>query len=228
MFMTKIISMKKLLLLCCLLPLAVMAQIAPIKTQEKPGEFIWRCVYHDKPSDTYYLHAQSDNQFEDKVMRVKLGDNSTEAVQSLANFLAAFNDAGKQFTVGTCTFIVATSGNFVRVLNRGQLEYTAGNYYIQKQNIKEAIVFMVSNRGADAGRTVFYADNLSAGKLRFYLMDYNCDGWLNFNSNLKPFLSNKYKKGEALKKEDVCALRSAMMNGQILHSNILECQCKEE
>lgn len=216
--------MKKILLILAMLPIVAMAQIAPIKTQEKPGEFICHCVYHDKPSDTYYLHAQSDNQFEDKVMRIKIGDNATEAAQSLANF----NDAGKQFKLGTCTFIVATTGTFMRVLNRGQLEYTAGNYYIQKQHVKEAIIFLVANRDADAGKVMFYADNLSNGKLKFYLMNYKCDGWLNFNGNLKPYLSKKYKEGEALSKKDVCALSTAMKNGQILHSNILEGQCSEE
>ena len=219
--------MKKILLILALLPSVLLAQIAPIQTHEKPGEFIHRCVYHDKPSDSYYLHAQSDNQFEDKVARVFLGSDATAAVESLANLLKAFNDAGTQFEVGRYTFIVSTDGTFARLLNRGALEYTAGNYYVTKQNIQSAIVFIVSSRGAKAGRAIIYADKLSAGKLRFYMTDYCVDGWLNFNANLKPFLSGKYKKGDALSDDDVCALRAAMVSGQILHSKIIEDQCAE-
>lgn len=221
--------MKKLFLFLAMLPSVLFAQIGEIKTHEKPGEFIYSCVYHDKPSDRYYLHAQSDNQFEDKVVRYLLGTNSTEAVKSLSNFLTALNNPGTQFELGQYTFIVATSGSFVRVLNRGALEYSAGNYYIQKINIENAIIYLVNSRSAEAGRVVFYADNLSAGKLKFYMLDYGVkDGWLNFNCNLRPYLNKKYKKGEALSAEDVCTLREAMHNKQIMHSNILECQCKDE
>lgn len=219
--------MKNFLLLCCLLPLAVMAQIGQIQTQEKPGEFIWNCVYHDKPSDTYYLHAQSDNQFEDKVVRVRLGGNATEAAQSLANFLAAFNDAGKQFTLETYTFIVATSGNFMRVLNRGGLAYSAGDYYIQKQHVIDAIWFIVNHRGGDIGTVSLYVTNANAGKMAVKLQSYGIDGVLNFKTSLKPYLSRKYTSSELVSDEDVCRINDAIMEGKLLPSHIISNMCAD-
>lgn len=214
--------MKKILLFAALLPAILFAQIGQIQTHDKPGEFIWHCVYHDKPSDKYYLHAQSDNQYEDKVLRIFLGDNSTDAAKSLSNFLAAFANAGTQFEIGGYTFVVATTGTFVRALNRGGLQYSAGNYYIQKQHIEDAIIFLANSRQADAGRCMFFADNLSAGKLKFNMLDYGVkDGWLNFNTNLKPFLSGKYKRGDALSDDDVCSIRTAILNGQLPKGNII-------
>lgn len=219
--------MKKFLLILAMLPVVVMAQIAPIKTQEKPGEFIWNCVYHDKPSDTYYLHAQSDNQFETKTLKLQIGTNATEAAQSLANFLAAFKDAGKQFTIGSCTFIVATSGNFVRVLNRGKLEYTAGNYYIQKQNVIDAIWFIVNHRGGDIGVVSLYVTNANAGKMAVKFQSYGIDGVLNFKKSLKPYLSRKYKSGELVSDEDVCRMSDAIEAGELLSSHIITSMCAE-
>ena len=75
-------------------------------------------------------------------------------------------------------------------------------------------------RAAAIHRT--FADNLSAGKLKFDMLDYGVkDGWLNFGTNIKPFLSGKYKRGDALSDDDVCAIRTAMLNGQLQKSNII-------
>ena len=219
--------MKKILLILAILPIFAKAQIGPIKTQDKPGEFIWNCVYHDKPSDTYYLHAQSDNQFEDKVMRIKIGDNATEAAQSLANLLVAFNDAGKQFSLGTCTFIVANTGTFLRVLNRGQLEYTAGNYYIEKQHVIDAIWFIVNHRNGDIGVVSLYVTNVYAGKMAVKFQSYGIDGVLNFKKNIKPYLSRNYASGEIVSDEDVCRLSDAIEAGKLLRSHIITSMCAQ-
>ena len=219
--------MKKILLLLVFLPLFATAQIGQIQTQEKPGEFIWHCVYHDKPSDTYYLHAQSDNQFESKVMRIRIGGNATEAAQSLANLLSAFKNAGQQFKLESCTFIVATSGTFMRVLNHGQLEYTAGNYYIQKQNVIDAIWFIVNHRGGDIGVVSLYVTNAHSGKMAVKMQSYGVDGELNFKKNLKPYLSKKYASGELVSDEDVCRMSDAIEAGELLSSHIITEMCKQ-
>lgn len=219
--------MKKILLFIVLLPLMTSAQIGQIQTHEKPGEFIWNCVYHDKPSDTYYLHAQSDNKFEDKTLKLKIGDNSTDAAKSLANFLAAFGNAGTQFEIDDCTFIVATSGNFIRVLNRGRLEYTAGNYYIQKKDVHEAIIFLINSRGADVGAGYVYADDLRKGKMHVWLKDYAINVFLNCKSNLKPYMSRKYKDGEVMDASDVCSLADAIERGEVLRSPFITGICSD-
>lgn len=217
--------MKQVILLLSTLPSILFAQIGQIQTHEKPGEFIYSCVYHDKPSDSYYLHSQSDNQFEDDVLRVFLGKNSTDAVQSLANFLAAFANEGTQFELSGYTFIVATSGTFVRVLNRGRLQYTAGNYYIYKKNIEDAIVFLTNSRGADAGRCIFYADKLSEGKLKFDMLDYGViNAWLNFKTDLRPFTSKRYIHGDVISDDDICNMRKAMLDNQLYICNIIMTQ----
>lgn len=213
--------MKRLLFIIAFMPSVLFAQIGEIKTHEKPGEFIYHCVYHDKPSDKYWLHAQSDNRYETKVMRVFLGNNSTEAVKSLANFLDAFNNLGTQFELGDCTFIVATSGSFIRVLNRGQLEYTAGNYYIQRANVDEAIVYLINSRGAAVGQAAVYVENITKGKLRVFLTDYNTSAYISFNTNLKPYLARKYNQNDRLDDADVCALADAIESNQIPRSRFI-------
>lgn len=219
--------MKKILLFIAMIPVLVFAQIGQIQTHEKPGEFIRNSVYHDKPSDIYYLHAQSDNQFESKTLKLKIGDNSTDAAKSLANFLAAFGNTGTQFEIDDCTFIVATSGNFVRVLNRGRLEYTAGNYYIQKKDVHEAIIFLINSRGADVGTGYVYADDLKNGKMHVWLKDYAISVFLNCKSNLKQYMSRKYKAGELMDASDVCALADAIDRGEVLSSPFITGICSD-
>lgn len=203
------------------------AQITPIQAHEKPGEFIWNCVYRDKPTNTYYLHAQSDNQFEDRTVKVLLGNTATEAVVSLVNFLDAFKNIGKQFELKSYTFIVATTGDFIRVLNRGTLKFTAGNYYIQKQNIINAIWFIVNHHNCDIGTVELHLINANQGKIAVKLQSYGVDGELNFKKNIKPYLSHKYQSGDLVSDEDICRLSEAIHNGQLLSSRIITEMCKQ-
>ena len=207
--------------------LATFAQITPIHAHEKTGEFIWHCVYRDKPSNTYYLHAQSNNQFEDRVVRIRLGNTATEAVLSLVNFLDAFKNSGQQFEIKNYTFIVATTGDFIRVLNRGGLEYTAGDYYIQKQNIVNAIWFIVNHRSADIGSVALYVVNANKGEIAVKLQSYGVDGELNFKKSIKSYLSHKYTSGELITNEDICRLSDAIHEGELLSCRIITEMCKQ-
>ena len=211
--------MKKILLFICLLPIISAAQIAPIQTHEKPYEFICNVVFHYFPDDTYYLHAQSDNQFEDDVVRIKLGNSLNEVAVSLSNLLPTFNNAGQLFDIGGYSFIVVDK-YMLKIKNVGTLEYTAGNYYVRRSNIIRAIVEMV-NRGADVGTVKLVMVSGIAGKMKAYLNNYGVNVNVECGTSVKPFLSHRYEEGEEIDALDVCALHNAVMSGDLPHNDIL-------
>lgn len=218
-------DMKRLLLFLCCLPFIASAQIAPIQTHEKPYEFISHCVYHDLNTGTYFLHAQSNNQYEDEVVRVRLGDDLTEVAESLGNLLAACSNIDQQFELGGYTFVVWSLG--LQVLNRGALRYTAGEYYIAKDNIAGAIFTMV-DRGAELGEVKLKADDLKKGKLLAYLKKYDITVPLGFRTDLRQVLTGRYRPDDVLSDDDICILADAIRAKTLPYSNILTRMCPRE
>ena len=201
------------------------AQIGQIQTHEKPYEFISHVVYHDLKTDTYYLHAQSNNQYEDEVVRVKLGDDLTTVAESLGNLLATCSNIDQQFELGGYTFVVWSLG--LQVLNRGALRYTAGEYYIFKDNIAGAIFAMV-DRGAELGSVKLKADDIKKGKLIAYLQKYDISVPLGFRTDLRPLFAQTYRPNDVLTESDVCVLADAIRERRVPDSNIVTRMCPRE
>lgn len=219
--------MKKILFLLALLPCLLHAQIGQIQTKEKPYEFITNIVFHDKTTDTYYLHCQSDNQFEDDVIRVKIGESLDESVASFVNLLAVFQSVGEQFDLGRYTFNIKAS--YIQAVKKGDLYYTAGEYRINDYQIKNAIKKMIL-LGADPGRITIEVPELGlvGGKLVAHLVDYNFDVKIELGTNLKQYLARRYETGELLDPQDICALNAAMDRGEITVNRYIMSACKNE
>lgn len=113
------------------------AQIAPIQTSEKPYEFIDQHILHWKDKDTYELYIESSNQFEDKVVRFKLGNSPEQAIESLQNLNALYGQDNMEFELEGRKCVVRV--NRIYVYKRGDLQYTAGDYCIYNFSIKFAI-----------------------------------------------------------------------------------------
>jgi hypothetical protein len=112
-------------------------QIAPIQTSEKPYEFIDRLILHWKDKGTYELYIKSSNQFEDKVVRFKLGNSPEQAMESLQNLNALYGQDNMEFELEgrKC----GVHGDRIYVYKRGDLQYTAGDYCIYNFSMKYAI-----------------------------------------------------------------------------------------
>lgn len=131
--------MKRILTILLLISacLCAHAQIAPIKTQEKPYEFIGRNILHWKDKGTYELYLRSSNEFEDKVVRFKLGNSPEQALESLENLNALYGQTGMEFELEgrKC----GVSGDRIYVYKRGDLQYTAGDYTLWEFQMKYMI-----------------------------------------------------------------------------------------
>lgn len=219
--------MKKTLFLLSFLPCLLHAQIGPVQTKEKPYEFITNIVFHDKTTDTYYLHCQSDNQYENEVIRVKIGDNLDESVASFVNLLAVFQSVGEQFDLGRYTFNIKAT--YIQAVKKGDLYYTAGEYRINDYQIKNAIKKMIL-LGADPGRiTIEVPDyGLVSGNLIAHLVDYDYNIKIALGTNLKQYLARRYETGELLDSQDVCALKAAMDRGELTVNRYIVSACKDE
>ena len=216
--------MKKFLLLCCLLPLAVMAQIGSIQTKEKPYEFIKDVVFFDKQTNIYYLHAQSDNQFEDKVVRYEIGTTPTEAVQSLANLCATFANYGEQFDLGQYTLRIEKT--WLQFEKKGSLYYAAGEYRVSKSQLESAMKELLTNRGADPGHVTIKANTPEKGIMNAFFDDYGFKVVLYMDVDLTSILSRSYGFEDVLDDSDICALHNAAKEGIITKCPLLLQLCK--
>ena len=206
--------MKKILLFLCMLPMLTLAQIAPVKTYDKPYEFIAHIIYLDKKTNIYYLHIQSDNDFEDKVFRYKIGKNSKEAATSIANLYAVLENEDQMFNLGSYQFI-SKWGMSIQMIKSGDFYYTAGDYSISKYEMRNAIKQLITNYNASCDEVYLIADDLQYGKLD---VDYKCYDMffsLDLKKNLLLFLNSRYAIGDTLSTEDVISLRNAAIDGRI-------------
>ncbi len=117
------------------------AQIAPIQTSEKPYELIGGCVRHWKSQDTYELYINSSNKYENKVVTFQLGKTPKQAVESLQNLKALYDQKDVEFELeGRKCYVYSEQ---ISVYKRGDLEHTAGTYMIFRFEIDMAIDAML-------------------------------------------------------------------------------------
>ena len=203
----------------------VFAQIAPVRTYDKPYEFIGQNIYLDKKTSTYYLHVQSDNEFEDRVVRYKIGNTGKEAAKSIANLYATLENSDQLFDVGPYQFMVR-DGWYIQLVKRGDFYYTAGNYNITKYNMNTAVRTLITNYDAAYGEMTLIADNLQYGKLNMECKYYGMSFMINVHQDLLPLLSKNYTTGEQLSPEDAMVLRQAAIEGRI-DCPLLKTLCKQ-
>lgn len=120
-----------LLLLCAFVCAHAQVQI---KEETKRYEFYGRMVVYWYNTGEYELYIHSDNQFEDKTVRIPIGKTTEEAYQSLEQIYSLYNRAGSQFDIGGYTVVVDNVCS-MRVLKHYDLKYTAGTYYIPSHHL---------------------------------------------------------------------------------------------
>ena len=100
-----------------------------IQAKVKDYEFLGQLVMYNYSTKSYTLYVRSENPYENKVARIHIGDNATEAYESLENIYELYQRPGMQFEIGRYSVIVDNMC-CIRVLKYDDLYYTAGNYYI--------------------------------------------------------------------------------------------------
>ncbi|MBR0544370.1 MAG: hypothetical protein IIW98_08015, partial [Bacteroidaceae bacterium] len=114
--------MKKTLLFIAVLPSILFAQIGQIQTHEKPYEFVVGSkIYRKVATDAYYLRIDSDNEFEDKTATLDLGIGPAEAMTSLSNLYALYDQGESDFNLQGYHFGVR--GGYIFAYKSGPLEY---------------------------------------------------------------------------------------------------------
>lgn len=136
--------MKKFLIALILSIVSIMCfgQVSVNKIQ-KEGEIVIKSVndyiykYYD--NNDYYLIVSSDNQFEDKIIKIKLGNGSTESINSLKLILNLWensNDGDIVDISGNRCYINKIQTYTITIQNP---PYSAGKYYFTVHLLKKAI-----------------------------------------------------------------------------------------
>ena len=134
--------MKKLLvsLLVVFMVLPTVAQITPIKTEEKPYENITQTITYWKEFGNYTYCEWSNNEYEDEFVLLNIGNSLEEAITSLENLLAVKEQDGTQFELqGYKCFVKTYCIEFFKV---GDLKYTAGDYRILFSELEKDITVL--------------------------------------------------------------------------------------
>lgn len=200
--------MKKILLLASLLPTLLYAQIGPIKTKENPLESISSpYLFRTKATDEYTLQLISDNEFEDTAVHISLGHGASEAISSLASLFAVYDNKDQQFTLQHYTFQVGN--NKIVALHRGILEFTAGNYTLNKYYLAQVMYNLMTAKNMPAGDIVitYYTPTEVFVNYRTY----SFEKIVNLTNVNVPY-SRPYAKGDVIVAEDVALLKKIVEN----------------
>lgn len=136
--------MKKILsiLMLSIISIISFGQVSVNKIQ-KEGEIVIKSVndyiYKCCDSNDYYLIVSSDNQFEDKIVKIKLGNGSTESINSLKLILNLWensNDGDIVDISGNRCYINKIQTHTITIQNP---PYSAGKYYFTVHLLKKAI-----------------------------------------------------------------------------------------
>ena len=197
--------MKKTLLFLALLPSILFAQIGQIQTHEKPYEFFYNGeVYRKVADDTYYLQIRSDNQFEDKAAVLDLGTGASEAMTSLSNLFALFDQGESDFDLQGYRFGVR--GGYIFAYKTGLLEYSAGDFMLRKYVLARVMADLMDKKDLPLGDVrVVYSDKYAA---YIYYDTYGFYLAVSFSNMTLPY-TREYKQGDVVADEDLSLMIKA-------------------
>jgi uncharacterized protein YyaL (SSP411 family) len=92
-----------------------------IQAKVKDYEFLGQLVMYNYSTKSYKLYVRSENPYEDKVVRIHIGDNATEAYESLENIYELYQRPGMQFEIGRYSVIVDNMMNLELLLKGSEL-----------------------------------------------------------------------------------------------------------
>ena len=191
--------MKKTLLFLAILPSILFAHIGQIQTHEKPYEFFYNGeVYRKVATDTYYLQIRSDNEFEDKAAVLDLGIGASEAMASLGNLFAIFDQTDTDFDLQGYRFGVR--GGYIFAYKTGPLEYSAGDFMLRKYVLARVMADMMDKKELPIGNVrVVYSDEYAA---YIYYDTYGFYLAVSF-SNMTLQYTREYNEGDVVADDDL-------------------------
>lgn len=191
--------MKKFLLFLAILPSILFAQIGQIQTHEKPYEFFYNGeVYRKVATDAYYLQIRSDNEFEDKAAVLDLGKGASEAMTSLGNLFAIFDQTDTDFDLQGYRFGVR--GGYIFAYKTGPLEYSAGDFRLRKYVLARVMADLMDKKELPLGDVrVVYSDKDAA---YIYYDTYGFYLAASFSNMNLPY-TREYKQGDVVADEDL-------------------------
>lgn len=174
--------MKKTLLLITALLLGsfcCLGQVGQIKTEEKTYETIRISrsgvyIFHDFKTKIYELAITSDNNYEDKVAYINLGKTPEEVTESLKNMIDIINGESNTFKIGNLSCFTTEGGLVIYVSKSNpDLKYTAGDYYVMKDNLKEFYV-TINNKYLHTLKSKLTISGVSSYSFSFKI-NYTCE-----------------------------------------------------
>ena len=195
--------MKKLFLFISLFSTCALAQITPIQTNESPFDEIGRYVLYEKSTGHYILQVDSDNPYEDKVVRINIGKNAEEALSSLLNLLPTYNNKGATFEVQGYSFFVGDSRLYITA---NWLQYAAGDYYLPSGSLKDNIALLIDLKKLPLQEVHIEADNIKYGWFKVCYDTYGFTTTVLLTGTTMPKFSRQYKKGDKIESTDLLKL----------------------
>lgn len=197
--------MKKTLLFLAMLPSVLFAQIGPIQITGKQYEHVGRHMIRYVATNQYEFIIKSNNQYEDKTVRLSLGTGPTEAATSLSHLYAIFNDYGQSFNLQGYTFSIEDGKKIC-----AQVAYTAGELCISKSELIDEMLTLIMDYGAEYGELAVSQGYAPTGD---YLLSFDTYGFTEFvriNKDISARMSRTYNDFDELTKDDVRVLREAI------------------
>lgn len=196
--------MKKLFLFISLFSTCALAQIAPIQTNESPFDEIGRYVLYEKSTGHYILQVDSDNPYEDKVVRINIGKNAEESLSSLLNLLPTYNNKGTTFDVQGYSFYVGDSRLYITA---NWLQYAAGDYYLPSGSLKDNIALLIDLKKLPLQEVHIEADNVKWGWFNVCYDTYGFKTRVLLTGTTMPKFSRQYKEGDMIETVDLQKLK---------------------
>ena len=198
--------MKKTLLFLSILPSILFAHIGQIQTHEKPYEFVVGSkIYRKVATDAYYLRIDSDNEFEDKTATLDLGIGPSQALTSLSNLYALYDQGESDFNLQGYRFGVR--GGYIFAYKSGPLEYAAGDYILRRNTHAYIMREFIRKTELPIGDMhVSYADNAT---VYVHYDTYGFRDVVNFYNMTLPW-SREYSRGDTISDDDLRILLKAI------------------
>jgi hypothetical protein len=194
--------MKKILLFVSIMPSIIFAQIGSIQTEGKQFEHVGHYMVRYVATNQYELLIQSDNHYEDKIVRLSLGSGPTEAVTSLSHLHETFYGIGQSFTLQGYTFGIDDK------MLCAQVSSATGNFCISANELCDEMLTLIIDKGAEFGELSIVQGYTSTGD---YLLSFDTYGFTDFvhiGKDISKRMSHTYNDFETISQNDVRVLRA--------------------
>ena len=211
--------MKRLILILVLVfsSMTNYSQVPAITTEQKPYEFILEnmLIKHNKTGQ-YILQIISDNRFEKKTVKIKLGTSPKEALESMLNILAVLKNVDTRFDLQAYTFHVYDGAIVAQHI--GYLEFAAGRYQLNEDDMISVIETLIEEYDLPIGKVHLECRELGVRKFYICYEDYGFKSTVQFPKGV-PSLSKSYQTGDIISTEDIKILYDYSLSPYVYVNN---------